>query len=769
MWVTNPRRQYLRRRVTIRWPSEIDMAESGRERVRFSEFELDLQSGELWSATGRRVFLPQQPLRILVALVHAQGNIVTREELRRELWPEDTFVDYEHSINAAVKRLRETIGDSASAPRFIETIPRVGYRLIAPARFGDAAGPTRPAQAAEFAAAGHDADPVGSPTEPTRPTGKRRAMVATVIFIAVVTVAITARWISTTHARSRSPSPHTLVRLTSSSGLDIDPALSPDGSLLAYASDREGATGLDIWIEPVAGGTARRLTTDQGDEVEPSFSPDGASIFYSRRETGGIYRIDTLSGVPRLVVAGPRAGMPRVSPDGRWVVYWTGQPVWTAPVPTHPPPGATSTLALVPADGGTPTELAINLASARYGVWSPDGRHILFLGEEQDHRLDWYVISREGGKPRRTGAIDVFRSAGLTGAPTPGEWSSTQDVLFATPGGETSNIWKLPISPASASVAGPLTRLTLGSAEERTPVASRSERIAFSSIVENVDVWRVPLDVRGGIGRGPVEKVTDDPAIDQKMHVTQDGNLMVLISARTKRNEAWLRDLRTGRERQLTFNGADFARIHPDGSRVAIWRPDAHITEILSTNGGAATKFCDDCQVTDWSADGSKLVVQRPQALFVADLATGREAALARHPNWNLFNGRFSPDGRWVVFQTTNSATLRQIYAVPVGESAAIPVSRWIPIVTDFGVQPSWSTDGRGIYHFSLRDGFFCGWVQPIDPATAKPVGEPRVVQHFHEPRLRAASAAIVTNDVRGNYLYVTLTERQGHIWMLRE
>jgi hypothetical protein len=102
----------------------------------------------------------------------------------------------------------------------------------------------------------------------------------------------------------------------------------------------------------------------------------------------------------------------------------------------------------------------------------------------------------------------------------------------------------------------------------------------------------------------------------------------------------------------LTFSGAEFARIQPDRSHVAIWRPAPHITEILSTNRGTATKFCEDCQVTDWSADGSKLLVQRPKALFVDDRATGRERALASHPDWNLFNGRFSPDGRWVVFQT---------------------------------------------------------------------------------------------------------------------
>ena len=158
----------------------------------------------------------------------------------------------------------------------------------------------------------------------------------------------------------------------------------------------------------------------------------------------------------------------------------------------------------------------------------------------------------------------------------------------------------------------------------------------------------------------------------------------------------------------------------------------------------------------------------RVRSSAASDVYKRQERPLATHPTWSLLRGRFSPDGKWVVFHTTNSVTLRQIYAVPVGEPVAAPVDRWVPIVTDFGIQPAWSPDGRGLYHFSLRDGFFCAWMQPIDPASARPIGEPRAVQHLHEPRLRAVARAIVNNDVSDNYLYVTLTETTGNIWILR-
>jgi len=99
--------------------------------VRFGIFEADLRSGEL-RKNGTKVKLQQQPLQILLALLARPGEVVTREELRQQLWPADTFVDFEHSLNAAIKRLRDSLGESAEAPVYIETLPRRGYRFLAP-------------------------------------------------------------------------------------------------------------------------------------------------------------------------------------------------------------------------------------------------------------------------------------------------------------------------------------------------------------------------------------------------------------------------------------------------------------------------------------------------------------------------------------------------------------------------------------------------------------------------------------------------------------
>lgn len=103
---------------------------SGRS-VRFGVFEVDLRSGELWKK-GAKIRLQSQPFLLLITLLKRQGELVAREELRRTLWPEDTFVDFDHGLDTAVKKLRDVLGDSASNPRFVETVPRRGYRFIAP-------------------------------------------------------------------------------------------------------------------------------------------------------------------------------------------------------------------------------------------------------------------------------------------------------------------------------------------------------------------------------------------------------------------------------------------------------------------------------------------------------------------------------------------------------------------------------------------------------------------------------------------------------------
>src|SRR5229473_2127715 len=99
--------------------------------IRFGIFEVDLQAGEL-RKQGFKIKLQEQPFQILIMLLERPGEVVSREHLQKKLWPADTFVDFDHGVNRAINRLREALGENADSPRFIETLPRRGYRFIAP-------------------------------------------------------------------------------------------------------------------------------------------------------------------------------------------------------------------------------------------------------------------------------------------------------------------------------------------------------------------------------------------------------------------------------------------------------------------------------------------------------------------------------------------------------------------------------------------------------------------------------------------------------------
>ena len=152
--------------------------------VRFGAFELDLRTGDLRKA-GVRIHLPEQPLQVLKTLLSRPGELVTRDELRQRLWSAETFVDFEHGLNAAVRRLRDALGDAADLPRFVETLPRRGYRFIAPVT-SPAAVATPPA-ATPIDEVRRDASQAPDrPIRPIRTRMQRPRVAATILVTALV-------------------------------------------------------------------------------------------------------------------------------------------------------------------------------------------------------------------------------------------------------------------------------------------------------------------------------------------------------------------------------------------------------------------------------------------------------------------------------------------------------------------------------------------------------------------------------------------------------
>jgi Tol biopolymer transport system component len=706
-----------------------------------------------------------------LVLVENRGCVLTKDELLNQVW--GGAIVEEGGLTRNVSTLRKVLGERPDEHRYIVTVPGQGYQFVADVREKGEDG--RNSTIRERMAP--DVPPLQAGTASGGGTGFDRLKlknprVVIAVGMLILAIPLTLQlW--PVGPRSTPDAPSRMFRLTSTAGFNTEPALTRDGTFVAYASDRGGGGNLDIWVQAVGGGDPIQRTSQPADETEPSFAADGSQIVFSRRDSG-IYVIGTLNGAPRLVAPIPWGRTPRFSPDGKWIVFWTGFP---PSVVAGGVPEAVGNMYVVPSGGGEPHLIDTPLASERYPIWSPDGDYLLFLGEESPELKthDWYVVHKDGGDPIKTGAILALRAEGLhAGIPIPGSWRAADSVVvFATNEPEISNIWQIAITPSTGRLSGKPRRLTFGTAIERNPATSQSGRIAFASAHENVDVWRLALDANTGKVSGDVERVTDSAATDVLRNISSDGRSLTFLSSRSGRTEVWVKDIATNRYRQLTFVGVEDASASNDGRKVAYAKSEAgsQYIEVLESAAGLPSKFCKGCNSPwDWSPDGTRLLFGRglPAKVFIQDFESGREAELLRHDRWGLYMARFSPDGRWVAYHATPSPNVRQIYAVPVHlDGHPLRSEKWVPIVMDHGCHPNWSPDGRLVYYFSFRDGHFCLYAQPVDDVTKRAVGPFRDVQHFHGPRIRASTGIAAYNDIQADYIYVSLSEAVSNVWVL--
>ena len=384
-------------------------------RYRFGAFELDAGAVEI-RKYGTRIRLQQKPFQALL-LLGKSGVLVTREELRAKLWDGDTFVEFDDSLNHVIKRLRDALSDSADVPRFIETVPGRGYRFIAAVETIEGRE-SRQIDPAGVPGGQSDLEPQAQKTPPS----VARAKPVTPIVIAaaaVLLVAVGLTWWLARSSETAAPPQYKLTQITRDTGYTADPALSPNGQLLAYASDRQGDGNIDIWVQQLTGGgNPVRVTQHEADDHAPSFSPDSSRIvFLSDRDNSGIYVIPALGGSPTRIGRGGLEWVmsePHFSPDGKWVSYSRARLDSDSRQFSH--------IEIVPASGGSPRIVEIDLPIARAPIWSPDGQHLMCIGSEEPGGygkqidLDWWLVPAAGGEPVRLGARGLFERHGIVGA-----------------------------------------------------------------------------------------------------------------------------------------------------------------------------------------------------------------------------------------------------------------------------------------------------------------------------------------------------------------
>ena len=593
-----------------------------------------------------------------------------------------------------------------------------------------------------------------------------------------------------------------LARVTFDEGLTRDPAVSPDGKFIAYASDR-GGESLDIWVQRPGGGEPVRLTTHAAEDHEPAFSPDGSSIaFRSERDGGGIYLTSILGGTERLLVR--QGHRPRYSPKGDWIAYWTGLSTGD---PTAP---GSNKIFIVPAQGGEPKQLAPQFESALFPVWLPDGKHVLFLGARGSEsasgsktnktltganrpadRADWWVTDIDSGSIAKTGVLaeltrqglSVWASAGAGIAPdlwVPGENS----VLFSATKAATNafrdsvNVWSIRLSARKWTPEGPARQLTSGTAFEGHPAMTQSGDLLFASAQMSTGIWMLPLNANEGKVTGELKQLTRGTAFHGQPSVALDGSRAVYFSTASGNMDIWVMDIATGKEWPVTSTpaGENAPLISADGNTVVYSMYGKREAYLVTSQGGETTKICDDCGTWNMSHDATTLLYWFSTGKPVVSigsfhLPTGKKLELISHPSYSLYQPQFSPDDRYLAFLAQTGQGRSRIYAARFKGLQPIETSEWIPI-TDGKLsddKPRWSPDGNLMYLTSNRDGFMCIWAQPLDHETRHPRGEAFAVHHFHTSRRSLANVGLgpLETSVSRNGLVFNLGEVTGNIWRL--
>lgn len=571
------------------------------------------------------------------------------------------------------------------------------------------------------------------------------------------------------------------TRLTFDVGLTTTPALSTDGKMVAYASDREGDGTLDLWVQQISGGKPLRLTDAPGNDWFPDFSPDGTKIvFRSERDGGGIYVIDTLGGDARRIA---EAGtVPRFSPDGSLIAYV----VIPASLESR-----LFDIYLVPAKGGAPRpfhpEFRINfVGQGAAPVWSPDGKALLFNGalDADPASADWWVIPIDGGEPVRTRAASNLALPPATLYPA--VWLRTSVYFVYGTTIEGMNVFRAAIDPKSWLVTGPAASVTNGPGMKIMLSAARDGRFVYAHTTAVIDAWSAAARPDEAFVSTDLRKLTQDLMPKFNSSVSRDGTKLAFTAfggVRGGRLEVRWRDLPSGREAVFPTQGqginfGQYPRPSPDGVFLAFrdliagkWR-----TFVVRAGSTAGTDVGEIGRVLDFFADPNFVLVQsKPTELAKRNLKTGESTPLLILAAGFLKDGSLSPDNNWVAFRTGLPDGQAAISVVPIGGQAPASAKSVVPIIQskDYLSNPRWSPNGRYVYYLSERSGR-CGlYAQKLDPRTQKPDGDARAVffprgerLHLNYPKgdgfidVAADKIVFMVDELAGNIFLVTPVAR---------
>lgn len=625
------------------------MSQQSKHLYEFGPFRLSVPE-RLLLRDGKVVPLTPKTLDLLLVLVEGHGHLLEKDELMKRVWP-DTFVE-EANLSYNISLIRKALGEGENGYRYIETVPKRGYRFVAEVTkvAGEETPPARPAE-------------TGSDVKSEMTSFRRHqrgAVFALALFVIVGATFGLYQLISWRQSRARiAVSALQVVPLTSFYGREGCPSFSPDGSQIAF--DRGG----EVYVKQINGQGFLQLTSNPANDTSPAWSPDGRQIAFMRYapEGNGVYLAPAIGGPERkLASAFPDLEFwrrPAWSPDGKLLVI-VDRNAEQEPL----------SLYLLSVETGEKRRLTYPphaLVDHHSPAFSPDGKTIAFT--QRVRRTDSvmlnlaveqsiHLIPAAGGDPSR---LHLESSGGetLKTATYPTWTPDGKELIFSSRqvAHLPSKLWRVPAS------GGVVEEIPVGTNVSELAISAHGNRLAFVQTDYDLDVWRIDLSDPAP-GDKPVKKFISSTKLDVNAEFSPDGRKIAFASDRSGKWAIWVCDSDGEHPRQLTsdVNEAASPRWSPDGQKIVfdgIFGGSQDVC-VISAEGGPWRRL-----TTEPSSDSN--------------------------PCW-------SRDGQWIYF-TSNRSGKEQIWKLPSTGGEAMQVTE------EGGYLPQASPDGKFIYYGKRRDG----------------------------------------------------------------
>jgi Tol biopolymer transport system component/DNA-binding winged helix-turn-helix (wHTH) protein len=694
----------------------------------FGSLRLDAQE-RLLQRDGLTISLTPKAFDLLLALVERHGRLVDKEELFQTVWP-DTIVE-ESNLSSNIALIRKALGDGENGLKFIETVPKRGYRFVAEVR--------------------------EAPQRTSR-------WVWPVVFLAAGVIVGAAIWLMVDRQRAKpTMAPARIVPFTSFAGSESQPAFSPDGKQIAFVWGGENDDNNDIYVKLIGTEKPLRLTTNPAADTGPAWSPDGRYIAFLRRsaEGNGFYLMPALGGAERkLAKAGGRVNTEdehaRIAwrPSGEWGGEWLA--VADSEAPAEP-----VGIFLLSVETGEKRRLTSPPAHF-FGDWnpafSPDGKTLAFTRAVNGISLDVYIVPVSGGEPRRL-TFDDAHLKGLAWTP------DGREIVFSSSRGgsvHTATLWKVP------AAGGTPERLTgVGQNVFTLAIDRQGNRLAYEQRIHDTNIYRV--DISDSTGQGaPHTKLTFSTFEDDSPDYSPDGKKIAFVSVRTGSLEIWKCDGDGANPIQLTNVGGQHTgtpRWSPDGQWIVFDSGVEANQEIfvISPDGGKPRRLTFDPaldMIPSWSRDGRWIYFTSNRSgdfqIWKAPAEGGQAVQVTRHGGLEAFE---SADGKFIYYSKGNG--LPDIWRVPAqgGEES------FVLELKKTGHRRAWAVVEQGIY-FAVAETPPLSVVEFFSFVTGRV--ERRVAKLERSISIKSGPPGL-TSSFDGRWLLYTRIDQSGSDIMLME